>query len=160
MELQKMSLVKVGLSVSQRLARRHHKNVVSRLRYLREHWERDMDGENWTALETRAAFLLSDVCAALDLTESERAEVLGADGIAALVGELDTKVYPALNERQLTALAVAERHERVTLRTFRAVCPGWSDETYRLDLAALVERGLLVKNGRKRGTSYTLACEN
>ena len=40
---------------------------------------------------------------------------------------------------------------------YRQICPYWSDETLRLDLASLVSRGLLAKNGAKRGTHYVLA---
>jgi hypothetical protein len=156
MRLQQMALVKVRPSIRQRIAKRHHENVVRRLRYLREQWERDMDGEPWTVLETRAAFLLSDVCAALDLSESERVEVLGADGVLTLAVELDTKVYPALNERQLTALSIAQKHGRVRLATYRQSCPQWSDETLRLDLVDLTRRGLLIKNGARRGAHYKL----
>jgi hypothetical protein len=122
MRLQEMSLVKVWPSIGQRIAKLHHKSLVRRLRYLRQRWERDMDGENWTALETRAVLILSDVCAALDLSESDRVEVLGAEGVLALAAELDTKVYPALNERQLTALSIAEKHGRVRLATYREPC--------------------------------------
>jgi predicted HTH transcriptional regulator len=151
-----MQLVKTGLSLSERIARRQRERMITRLRYLREQWKEEMKPEPWTVLESRAVLILNDVCNALDLTEGERAQVLGQDGIAALIGELDAKVYPALNERQLVALTTCEKHGRLTMRVFRAVCPQWSSETLRLDLADLVKRGLLIKNGNKRGTNYTL----
>ena len=56
----------------------------------------------------------------------------------------------------LEALCYVERYGRIDHRTYRALCPIWSDETIRLDLADLVNRGLLKKNGRKKGTFYTM----
>ena len=152
----KWQLIKVGPSLSEHIASRQREHMIARLRYLREQWGEEMEPEPWTALESRAVLILNDVCNALDLTEGERAKVLGQEGVAALLGELDAKVYLTLNVRQLTALATCEKHGRVTLRVYRAACPQWSDETLRLDLADLVKRGLLVKNGEKRGTFYAL----
>jgi predicted HTH transcriptional regulator len=151
-----MQLVKTGLSLSERIARRHRERMIARLQYLREQWADEMKPEPWTALQARAVLILNDVCNGLDLTEGERAKVLGQEGVAALIGELDAKVYLTLNDRQIMALATCQKHGRLTMRVYRAVCPNWSDETLRLDLADLCRRGLLVKNGNKRGTSYTL----
>ena len=151
-----MQLVKTRLSLGERIASRHRERMIARLQYLREQWADEMQPENWTALESRAVLILNDVCSALYLTEGERSQVLGQDGVAVLIGELDAKVYLTLNDRQIMALATCQKHGRLTLRIYRAVCPNWSDETLRLDLADLCRRGLLVKNGNKRGTSYSL----
>jgi hypothetical protein len=156
MRLQDLKLVKVGPSIGERIAARYHRNVVRRLCSLRQEWEKDLDGEIWTALEARAVLILSDVASALGLTESERAQVLGPKGVLALAGELGSRVYPALSDRQLTALACAEKHGGVTVRILRAACPGYSSETYRLDLRDLVECGLLYRDGHCKGTRYLL----
>ena len=157
MRLESMALLRVRPSLTDRLASKHHDRLVKRLFAFRHQLQVEMEPEPWTALETSAALLLSDLCAAIGLTETERATVLGEAGILALSTELDSRRYSSpLTERQLTALCVAEKCGRVTLATFRACCPFWSDETLRLDLSDLVKRGLLVKNGNKRGTSYTL----
>jgi predicted HTH transcriptional regulator len=116
-----------------------------------------MEPDNWTDLQANVVVFLSDVCTILELGESERAEVLGLEGILALAGELETRITPSLNRRQVAALACVEKHGSISLRMYRAISPGFSDETYRLDLCDLVERGFLVKNGRKKGTRYTLS---
>jgi len=61
-----------------------------------------------------------------------------------------------MNERQLHALQYLQQHGRITNRDYRELCPDVSPETLRLDLADLVERGLLMKIGDKRGTYYIL----
>jgi ATP-dependent DNA helicase RecG len=45
---------------------------------------------------------------------------------------------------------------RITNREYRELCPDVTSETLRLDLADLVERGILLKIGAKRGTYYIL----
>jgi len=61
-----------------------------------------------------------------------------------------------MNERQAKALAYVQEHSRITNREYRALCPDVSAETLRLDLADLVERGILMKIGAKKGTYYIL----
>jgi ATP-dependent DNA helicase RecG len=61
-----------------------------------------------------------------------------------------------MNERQAKALVYLRENGRITNREYRQVCPGVSPETLRLDLADLVERGLLLKIGAKKGTYYIL----
>jgi len=160
MSSQRMRLVKVGPSLSERLERQvagaHHKAVVARLRRFRQGLEHDMKPETWTALECPAVLLLSDVCDALELLEEEKVSILGPEGMIALQCELAIH-SGELNTRQVEALACVRKHGEITLSTYRAVCPHWSDETLRLDLADMVSRGLLVKNGAKRGVHYTLA---
>lgn len=151
-ELEGMRLVRTGPSLAERIG---HKSVMSRLTELRERIEADMLPEPIGALNVSVVVLLADVCEALGLDESETARVLGREGTAALACET-AAVQNVINQRQVKALDVARKHSQVALSTYRAVCPGWSDETLRLDLADLVERGLLVKNGAKKGTSYTL----
>jgi len=61
-----------------------------------------------------------------------------------------------MNERQMRALSHVREFGRITNRDYRAVCPDVSPETLRLDLVDLVEKGLLLKVGDKRGTYYIL----
>jgi ATP-dependent DNA helicase RecG len=61
-----------------------------------------------------------------------------------------------MNERQAKALAHIRENGRITNREYRQICPGVSPETLRLDLVDLVERGLLLKIGAKKGTYYIL----
>ncbi|MDY7078187.1 MAG: ATP-binding protein [Chloroflexota bacterium] len=61
-----------------------------------------------------------------------------------------------MNERQAKALTYVQEHGRITNREYRNVCPDVSAETLRLDLVDLVERGILLKIGAKKGTYYIL----
>ena len=60
------------------------------------------------------------------------------------------------NYRQARALQYIKEHGQITNRDFRELCPGVSAETLRLDLADLVEKGILLKIGSKKGTHYIL----
>jgi ATP-dependent DNA helicase RecG len=61
-----------------------------------------------------------------------------------------------MNERQMRALAHVREFARITNRDYRTICPNVSAETLRLDLADLVDKGLLLKVGDKRGTYYIM----
>jgi ATP-dependent DNA helicase RecG len=61
-----------------------------------------------------------------------------------------------MNERQARALTYVQEHGRITNREYRTLCPDVSAETLRLDLVDLVERGILLKIGAKKGTYYIL----
>jgi ATP-dependent DNA helicase RecG len=61
-----------------------------------------------------------------------------------------------MNARQAKALAYIREKGRITNREYRRICPGVSPETLRLDLVDLVERGLILKIGVKKGTYYIL----
>ncbi|HQE91975.1 MAG TPA: ATP-binding protein [Anaerolineae bacterium] len=61
-----------------------------------------------------------------------------------------------MNERQAKALAYLQQNDRITNRDYQALCPDVTAETLRLDLADMVERGVLLKIGEKRGTYYIL----
>jgi ATP-dependent DNA helicase RecG len=61
-----------------------------------------------------------------------------------------------MNERQMRALAHVREFGRITNRDYRAMCPNVTPETLRLDLVDLVDKGLLLKVGDKRGTYYIL----
>ncbi len=159
-----MRLVEVGPSLRERLERwlagQHQRTVVAHLRRLRQGLEEDMGPEElWTALRAPAVLLLSDVCDALGLAEMEKAAVLGPEGERALAEAMETGMSfnaATPGERQARALKAAERRGHVNLALYRELCPFWSDETLRLDLVELVERGLLAKNGRTKGTFYTV----
>jgi ATP-dependent DNA helicase RecG len=61
-----------------------------------------------------------------------------------------------MNERQAKALTYVQEHGRITNREYRELCPDLSPETLRLDLVDLVDRGILLKVGAKKGTYYIL----
>ncbi len=61
-----------------------------------------------------------------------------------------------MNERQAKALEYVRKYGRITNREYRALCPDVSAETLRLDLRDLVEKGVLLKVGDKKGTYYIL----
>ncbi len=61
-----------------------------------------------------------------------------------------------MNERQLRALQYLQEHGRITNREYHKLSPHVSTETLRLDLVDLVERGVLLKIGEKKGTYYIL----
>lgn len=61
-----------------------------------------------------------------------------------------------MNERQLKAMHYLGDHGRITNRDFQALCPDVSAETLRLDLVDLVDRGVLMRVGEKKGTYYIL----
>lgn len=62
----------------------------------------------------------------------------------------------SMNERQARAMSFVQESGSITNREYRQLCPDVSAETLRLDLADLVERGLLLKIGAKKGTYYIL----
>jgi hypothetical protein len=163
--LEDVALVTTGTGLRERLAQRiatpGHNGVVARLRRFRKQLECEMEPEPWTNLEGLMILALCDVCGALGLSDDERATVLGQQGEQALAELLDSRlVIPPcseLNDRQRCALAYARDRGSISLGVYRELCPGWSPETLRLDLADLVQRGILAKNGRKKGTRYVFA---
>lgn len=163
-----LRLVKTGPTLRERLEERIGRRwVLARLVDFRQQLAHDMEPDPWIELEAPASTFLADLCTALGLSDAERGEVLGLLGLAMLEvpqslavldqGNHPRPVRPVLNNRQVKALAHAEANGGIDARTFRRLCPYWSDETLRLDLVRLVAMGLLVKNGRKRGTRYTTA---
>lgn len=60
------------------------------------------------------------------------------------------------NHRQTRALQYIRENGSITNREYRALIQGVSAETLRLDLADMVERGILLKVGSKKGTYYIL----
>ncbi|MCB0193020.1 MAG: putative DNA binding domain-containing protein [Anaerolineae bacterium] len=61
-----------------------------------------------------------------------------------------------MNERQMRAMSYVEQNGRITNRDYRQLCPDVNPETIRLDLVDLVDKGLLLKIGDKKGTYYIL----
>jgi ATP-dependent DNA helicase RecG len=74
------------------------------------------------------------------------------------VAAVDTSEWRrlGLNERQIAALLHLAEHRRITNRDLQEFAPDVSPETIRRDLSDLVERGLLLKVGEKRGAYYIL----
>ncbi len=62
----------------------------------------------------------------------------------------------SMNERQLKALNYVREQGSITNREYQALCPSASSETLRLDLKDLVDRGILLRIGAKKGTYYIL----
>ena len=61
-----------------------------------------------------------------------------------------------MNERQTRALTYIRENGSITNREYQQLCPSVSAETLRRDLVDLVDRGLLLKIGSKKGTNYIL----
>ena len=61
-----------------------------------------------------------------------------------------------MNERQARALTYVRDQGSITNGEYRRLCPDVSAETLRLDLVDLVEKGVLLKIGSKKGTHYIL----
>ncbi len=61
-----------------------------------------------------------------------------------------------LNPRQELALGFLGTRKRLTNREYQELCPDVSPETLRRDLVDLVDKGVLLKMGTKRGTYYIL----
>lgn len=62
----------------------------------------------------------------------------------------------SMNERQTRALTFVREQGSITSRDYQQLCPDVSPETLRLDLKDLVDRGILLKIGSKKGTHYIL----
>ncbi len=60
------------------------------------------------------------------------------------------------NHRQARALQYIRENGSITNREYRSLIEGVSAETLRLDLADMVEKGILLKVGSKKGTYYIL----
>jgi ATP-dependent DNA helicase RecG len=75
-----------------------------------------------------------------------------------VTGEFDRSKYRnlPLNERQTAALNILHKSGRVGNRDLKELYPDVSEETIRRDLADLVDAGLVIKMGDRRGTYYIL----
>lgn len=60
------------------------------------------------------------------------------------------------NHRQAKALQYIRENGSITNREYRGLIDGVSAETLRLDLVDMVEKGILIKVGSKKGTHYIL----
>ena len=56
----------------------------------------------------------------------------------------------------MQALEFVHKNGSITNSDYRRICPQVSAETLRLDLVDLVNKGLLLKIGSKKGTHYIL----
>lgn len=65
-----------------------------------------------------------------------------------------------LNERQIKAIQFLRQNTRITNKDLRDICPDVTAETLRLDMADLVDKGVVIKIGDKRGTFYMLKLDN
>jgi ATP-dependent DNA helicase RecG len=62
----------------------------------------------------------------------------------------------APNERQARAMQYLSEHGRITNREYHDLCPNVTPETLRLDLNDMIDKGLIMKVGDKKGTYYIL----
>jgi len=62
----------------------------------------------------------------------------------------------AMNERQARALSYIREHGQITNREYQQICPDVTPETLRLDLVDLVNRGIVIRIGAKKGTYYIM----
>ncbi len=81
-----------------------------------------------------------------------------------MYGVRDESVVPeawlsSMNERQLAAVRHLQKHGSITNREYQELCQAVTPETLRLDLVALVDEGLLLRIGEKRGTRYILKAQ-
>ncbi len=61
-----------------------------------------------------------------------------------------------VNERQARSLQHIRDHGRITNRDYQNLCPDVTPETLRTDLVDMVEKGILMRIGEKKGTYYIL----
>ena len=71
-----------------------------------------------------------------------------------VVDDIELQYGEQFNPRQVRALRFLASNEQITNRDYQQLCPGVTPETLRLDLRDLVEKGILLKIGAKRGTYY------
>lgn len=92
-----------------------------------------------------------------ETTNGFRVTLRGA-GDQFVSGEFDRGRYRnlPLNERQTAALNILHTTGRVGNRDLKELYPDVSEETIRRDLADLVDEGLVIKMGDRRGTYYIL----
>lgn len=75
---------------------------------------------------------------------------------ATAAGGSDASASLTVNERQARALQYLREHGRITNRDLQLLCPNVTPETLRIDLADLVDKGVLIRIGEKKGTYYIL----
>jgi len=71
-----------------------------------------------------------------------------------VVDDIELQYGEQFNPRQVRALRFLAANEQITNRDYQQLCPEVTPETLRLDLRDLVEKGILLKIGAKRGTYY------
>jgi ATP-dependent DNA helicase RecG len=71
------------------------------------------------------------------------------------VSQAEMQFGEQLNPRQVQLVRFLATHEAITNSQYQELCPDVTSETLRLDLRDLVEKGILLKIGDKRGTKYT-----
>ncbi|MGB8648069.1 MAG: ATP-binding protein [Anaerolineae bacterium] len=93
----------------------------------------------------------------LETANGFRLTLLGAGEQFATAGrERERFREVPLNERQEAAIRFLDKNGRITNRDYHELYPDVSEETIRRDLADMVEAGLLLKMGDKKGTYYIL----
>ncbi len=78
------------------------------------------------------------------------------NGLSAAAPRVRPEWATGLGERQIQAILYLQQYGRITNHDYRELCPTVTPETLRLDLADLVDKGLIIKIGDKKGTYYML----
>ena len=96
-------------------------------------------------------------CREWHIPEPEFKHVTG-DFVVTFFGKLTDKYYKdlGLNERQVKAIDYVRKNNSITNGEFRKLFPNLTRETLRKDLNDLVNKGILVKKGDRRGSFYEL----
>jgi ATP-dependent DNA helicase RecG len=81
---------------------------------------------------------------------------VSAAAAGATSAETQTPGQLTVNERQARMLQYLREHGRITNRDYQTLVPNVSPETLRMDLADLVDKGVLMRVGEKKGTYYIL----
>jgi ATP-dependent DNA helicase RecG len=81
---------------------------------------------------------------------------MGTIPIGAVQGGASTEHRPlmAQNQRVERLMAFLRQSGQITNREYQELCPGVSSETLRRDFSELVDQGLILRVGDKRGTYY------
>jgi ATP-dependent DNA helicase RecG len=77
-------------------------------------------------------------------------------GHFAVTAPITTPEGLTVNERQARALQYIRDHGRITNRDYQTLCPDVTAETLRTDLVNMVDKGVLMRIGEKKGTYYIL----
>jgi ATP-dependent DNA helicase RecG len=71
-----------------------------------------------------------------------------------VVEDIDKHPLPAQNQRVDKMMSFIRSHGQITSREYQELCPGVSAESLRRDFVEMVEQGLIMRVGDKRGTYY------
>jgi ATP-dependent DNA helicase RecG len=79
---------------------------------------------------------------------------IGATPIGAVQAGAEHRPLMAQNQRVERLMSFLRQSGQITNREYQELCPGVSSETLRRDFSELVDQGLILRVGDKRGTYY------